>query len=124
MATVFERRRVSLGDRVGPVQVWPHHFDLAFEWFGSRPADSADPDTPGQINLGFYPGGDSYLYSSPWPFDPALRETSLPEGASWSDAFDGAVLPYEAVRTSPDPEGRIDEFAAAVFDAAATGLGR
>ena len=122
MATVFEQRRVSLDRRVGPAQVWPHNFDLAFEWFASRPADPSDPDTPGQINLGFYPGGDAYVYSSPWPFDPALTDTPLPEGASWSSSFDGAVLPYEAVRASADPGSRILEFAEAVFVAAAPGL--
>jgi hypothetical protein len=62
------------------------------------------------------------VYSSPWPFDPALIDAELPKDASWSTSFDGAVLPYEAVRTSPDPEGRILEFAATVFDAAAPGL--
>ncbi|NQV06426.1 hypothetical protein HQ535_07730, partial [bacterium] len=33
-AMVLARHRAALGTRVGPIQVWPHGFDLAFEWFG------------------------------------------------------------------------------------------
>ena len=33
---IFKAHRATLSGEVGPVQVWPHGFDLDFEWFGTR----------------------------------------------------------------------------------------
>jgi hypothetical protein len=120
--TIFERRRVTLGDRVGPVLVWPHGFDIAFEWFGTAAGDGET--TPSQINLGFSPGREPYFYSSPWPFDDALREVPLPHGALWhTQGWSGAMLPYPPLQSDPLAAAKVADFAAAVFAAAAPGLG-
>jgi hypothetical protein len=119
VAGVFERRRVALGHRVGPVQLWPHGFDLSFEWFGTRAVEQEGATLPAQLNLGFYPGGEPYFYSNPWPFDLALSRASLPEGSRWhTGGWEGALLPYDAVRNAVDPESTLIRFAEAVFDAA------
>ncbi len=122
--TVFNRRRVTLGERVGPVQLWPHGFDVSFEWFGTKTVASEGEPAPAQINLGFYPGGDQpYFYSSPWPFDTGLTGTALPDGAQWNtEGWQGASLRYEVARTAPDPARAISDFAAAVFDLARPAL--
>lgn len=123
-AVAFENHRASLGDRVGPVQVWPHGFDLAFEWFGTRTVPDGEGTATSQLNLGFYPGGDPYFYSNPWPFDESVMSVPLPHGARWTtEGFEGSILPYSAVQGDPEAGARIVEYARAVYEAAAPTLG-
>ena len=72
----FQKHRVKLNDAVSPIQLWPHGFDTAFEWFGSRVERAEEhgevQEFPSQLNLGFYPGNEGiepYFYSNPWPFE-------------------------------------------------------
>lgn len=125
VTAIFERHRVTLGDRVGPIQVWPHNFDLAFEWFGTRTEEHDGVALPSQLNLGFYPAGDEpYFYSNPWPFDETLIDTPLPDGATWhTEGWQGTLLPYAAVQSDPDGPSRLATFARAVFDVASPSLG-
>jgi hypothetical protein len=124
-AAAFETHRVSLGDRVGPIQVWPHGFDLAFEWFGTRTGTYGDEESQAQLNLGFYPGGDPYFYSNPWPFDDRVLDAPLPHGARWvGDQFQGSVLPYAQLQGDPDAGTKLVGYARAVYEAAAPTLGR
>lgn len=125
VAAALERERSRRDGEVGPVQVWPHGFDIAFEWFGTRLVD--DPGTdgpqPAQLNLGWYPGGDAYFYSNPWPFDERLLEIGLPAGAAWhTDGWQGSILPYAEVAGAPDGEERFARYATAVHAAAAPTL--
>ena len=121
--TIFERRRLSLGDRVSPIQVWPHGFDLAFDWFGSRIEEEGGERVSPEVNLGFYPGGIPYFYSNPWPFDSSLVGSPLPHGAQWHlEGWQGTMLPYAAVRAG-DAATRLLDYARAVFDLATPGLG-
>jgi hypothetical protein len=120
---VLERHRAGLGERVSPIQVWPHGFDLSFEWFGTMTVEHDGGEAPAQLNLGFYPAGEPYFYSSPWPFDEALTRVALPHRAVWNtEGWQGALLPYDAVRVSDDPGRALSEFAAAVYEAAAPTL--
>jgi hypothetical protein len=122
MRGVLERRRVTLGVRVGPLLLWPHGFDLAFEWFGTKTAVHDGDTLPTQISVGFVPEWEPYVYSSPWPFDERLTEQPLPHGAVWHTVgWQGAMLPYEAVREG-DPAVIVRDFAQAVFDSASPGL--
>ena len=102
---MFERHRVSLGDRVSPIQLWPRGFDLAFEWYNTRTEEYEGETLAAHLNLGFFPGGDRpYFYSNPWPFDPALTQVALPQGAVWqTDGWNGTMLPYDAVQGDRDP---------------------
>ena len=114
------------------MQFWPHGFDLAMEWYGTRVERTEEggevKELPAQLNLGFYPGADdasSYFYSNPWPFDgDKLLSRALPAGASWhTEGWQGAMLPYPALRDDPQAEERVLEFARAVYDVAAPLLG-
>jgi hypothetical protein len=103
--------------------VWPYGFDLAFEWFGARSETYDGEELPAQLNLGFYPAGDPYFYSNPWPFDESLPGIPLPHGAAWhTEGFQGTMLPYHAVQSKADAADRLAEYARAVFDAAAPTL--
>ncbi len=120
----LEQHRSSLDGHVGPLQVWPHGFDLAFEWFGTRTEMHGDEELPSQLNLGWYPAGDAYFYSNPWPFDAdVLLGVELPHGAVWhTEGWEGTMLPYGAVAGDPEGPRKVLEYARAVFDAAAPTL--
>jgi hypothetical protein len=125
--SVFERHRVSLDGPVSPIQVWPHGFDLSFEWFGTRmePHDDGGKTTelPSQINLGFYPGGRAYFYSNPWPFEESLLETDLPHGAEWhTEGWEGSILYHDQIAGKSNAAAMLAEFARAVHEAAAPTL--
>jgi len=125
---VLKKHRAGLTGNTGPVQFWPHGFDLAMEWFGTRvertEKGGQSKELPAQLNLGFYPGQDdasSYFYSNPWPFDSdKLLDHPLPHGASWhTEGWQGSILPYTTLRDDPRGEERVLAFAAAVHDIAA-----
>ncbi|MDX1614357.1 MAG: DUF5996 family protein [Candidatus Promineifilaceae bacterium] len=125
---IFKEHRAKLSGDVSPVQLWPHGFDLAFEWFGTRTQTFEENgevhEYPSQLNLGFYPGGDPYFYSNPWPFEgDQLLGKELPEGASWhTEGFEGTILPYSELQEEPDAETRLLEYARRVYELAAPTL--
>ncbi|MCH8900065.1 MAG: hypothetical protein IH942_06165 [Acidobacteria bacterium] len=72
---------------------------------------------PSQLNLGFYPGGEPYFYSNPWPFDAEdLINNPLPAGSEWYDEdWQGTRLPYHELADDPTATERLLEFADRVF---------
>jgi hypothetical protein len=122
--------RNRIGGEVGPIQLWPHGFDLAFEWFGTvivpHEQDGEVTELPAQVNFGFYPAGDAYFYSNPWPFDgDPLLSVELPKGARWNtDGWEGSIFPYDALAGEPDGVERLLEYAGIVYDAASPLLTR
>jgi hypothetical protein len=128
---ILKQHRATLPGEPGPVQLWPHGFDLAFEWFGTRvevyEEDGERQEYPSQLNLGFFPGGPEtapYFYSNPWPFegDELLRQ-ALPEGASWhTNDWQGTILPYEVLEADPEAEERLLAYARRVFELSAPTL--
>jgi len=122
------RQQVGLTGEVGPIQLWPHGFDIAFEWFATRQIESETEGgtvtAPAQLNFGFYPAGRAYFYSNPWPFESdLLLNVALPHGAAWhTDGWEGTVLYYDEVAGSPDGRDRVAEYATAVYDATAPTL--
>jgi hypothetical protein len=117
IAGVFERRRAEMEGEPGPVHLWPHHFDLSFEWYGTRSIEGEDgTESPAQINLGFNVLDEQYLYSSPWPFDDSLTQTPLPGAARWhTEGWSGSMLPYETLVDRDDWDELVLEYARAVF---------
>jgi hypothetical protein len=120
----FKKHKATLSGEMGPVQLWPHGFDLAFEWFGTRmemiEEDGQMEAHRSQLNLGFYPGGDEvapYFFSNPWPFAAdVLLPKSLPAGARWfSESWQGSILPYRELVNDDDAEAHLLEYAKAVF---------
>lgn len=121
---------LEIGGDTGPVQLWPHHFDLSFEWFGTRivqteegsEIDGARP----QIGFGFSLGDSSitqpYFYATPWPFDSQVAVHPLPDGATWhQDSWQGALLLYDTVRKAG--EASLVDFVRSVHSIASPGLG-
>jgi Family of unknown function (DUF5996) len=128
---VFKTYRATLSGDVGPIQLWPHGFDLSFEWFGTRVERYEEhgkvQEYPSQISLGFYPGDDdnaSYFYSNPWPFEAEqLTANPLPEGVRWvTEDWQGTMLPYDELVGDPDAEQRLNEYARAVYNIASPAL--
>ncbi len=128
VAATFEEHRSGMSGDVSPVQVWPHGFDVAFEWYGTRvetsEEDGKTTEYPSQLNLGFYPAGRPYFYSNPWPFEAdALLDTELPHGAVWhTEGWEGTILYYDQLQGDPDAKKKLLEYAAAVYEAVAPTL--
>ena len=130
---IFKRHRATLDGETGIVQLWPHGFDLAFEWYGSRvevyEEQGEEVEYLSQLNLGFFPGGPDlapYFYSNPWPFDgDLLLGEALPSGASWhTEDWQGTILPYAELEGDPGAEARLLAYARRVFDLCAPTLTR
>ncbi len=125
--SVFDAHRLSLEGSVSPLQLWPHGFDLSFEWFGTKVETHKEngeiQEYPSQLNLGFYPAGDAYFYSNPWPFDESLPANQLPHGAVWNtEGWQGTKLSYSDLVGDPDAATKLSEYAAAVFEVASPTL--
>ncbi len=125
---VLDTHRAGLGKSVGPLQLWPHGFDLAFEWFGTRVEEYEEHGglqrLPAQCNFGFYPGGRPYFYANPWPFESdTLLAVELPAGAEWhTEGWEGSMLNYDEVAGDENAADRILEYLGAVYEAAAPTL--
>ncbi len=119
---IFDDHRMGLPGEVSPLNFWTHGFDLSFEWFGTRVVSSESEgkieEYPSQINLGYYPSGDPYFYSNPWPFEAdQLLGQPLPAGAAWhTEGWQGTMLPYEQLAGDENAEARLREYAQTVFE--------
>lgn len=125
---VMHKHRSRLTGNIGPVQFWPHGFDLAFEWFGTRVETYEEhgevTEYPSQINMGFYTAGDPYFYSNPWPFEgDKLLDKALPDGAKWfTDGWEGSIFPYSELIGDDNGPARLLEYARTVYDVASPTL--
>jgi hypothetical protein len=132
MAPAFEAFRGRFVGKCSPVHFFWGSFDLAVTRFSGRRA----PVRPGAdsitreayshevISHGFWPGSGAvpepafYAYAAPWP--PGLEGASLaPAGAFYSKELAEFILPYDVIRSSPDPSEPLLEFLASTYDAAA-----
>ena len=127
--TVFKTFRHGFRGESSPVQLWPHHFDLAVVWFSGRLVPDQDPADPEyadeQMNFGFVPGDggipEPYFYITAYPATEGLTNTALPEGAYWqTEGWTGAVLPYRKLVGDPAPKERLLHFLQTVHKAGMT----
>src|SRR5713101_1528088 len=135
---VLKEFRSRFCGKCSPVHFFWGSFDLAVTRFSGRPA----PPHPGGVphlpdavareayshevsSAGFWPGGGGpveyaafyyYAYPAPQGFASAAVR---PEQAFFSRELGEFILPYDAVRTSPDPEGELMEFLQSTYEAAA-----
>jgi hypothetical protein len=116
---VFKEFKSGLRNESGPVQLWPHHFDLAVLWFSGRHVsgiDLADEESADeQMNFGFSTGDeaipDPYFYITAYPRPDTFTTAALPAGAYWhTSGFTAAILPYESVRTAENPQTTLLSF--------------
>ncbi len=135
---VFTRFRSSFLGKVSPVHLFWGSFDLAVTRFSGRRA----PLHPGKIpalpdevtreayshevsSAGFWPGGggvdEAMFYSYAYPAPDGFADHAVePATARFDKKLGEFVLPYEAVRTSADPEGDLMRFLQSTYEAAAT----
>jgi hypothetical protein len=74
-------------------------------------------------SCGYWPGGgdEGAFYAYAYPAPPGFEEWAVdPEAAGYSDTFGEFLLPYTAVRTSPDPDTTLLTFLQSTYEAAAT----
>jgi hypothetical protein len=132
---VFRSRFIG---KCSPVPCFWGSFDLAVTRFSGRPA----PKHPGGVphmpdwvareayshevsSVGFWPGNPTFpeavFYSYSYPEPEGFRGATIAPAASrFEKGLGEFVLPYEAVRTSADPDAMLLAFAQSTYDAAAT----
>lgn len=102
--TILKEFRYSFNNESSPVQLWPHHFDLAVVWFSGRKVPDQDPNDPEyaneQMNFGFSTGDsgipEPYFYATAYPAPEGWTDSELPDGAYWhTEGWTGAVMPYQ-----------------------------
>jgi hypothetical protein len=130
---VFQTFRAGFRGKCSPVHFFWGSFDLAVSRFSGHRA----PPRKGLIervaydeevsSLGFWPGDpwtgatDAAFYSYTVPEPAGFPEQRFRPGAAFFSAgLKECVLPYDAVRRSPDPATAILEFAQSTYDAGAT----
>ena len=113
---VLKEFKAGFRGESSPVQLWPHHFDLAVLWFSGCLVPGQDPDDPEyadeQMNFGFSTGdthiADPYFYATAYPRPDSLIDQPLPAGAYWhTEAFTGAVMLYETLVTAARPKEKL-----------------
>ncbi|MDF1700328.1 MAG: DUF5996 family protein [Planctomycetota bacterium] len=111
--------KAGLRAETSPVHLFPHHFDLAVNWFSGRLVPGKDPADAGaadeQMNFGFVTGdaaiGEAYLYATAYPEPAGWTELALPAGARWqTEGWTGAVLPYAALAAAAEADVLLEDF--------------
>ena len=129
---VFAERRATFCGKTSPVHFFWGSFDLAVSRYSGRPAPPRegprfmrDAYSHEVISHGFWPGSGPmlepafYAYAVPEPA--GLKEATIePSAAYYHRALGEFILPYEAVRTAPDPDAAIRAFIDSTYDRAAT----
>jgi hypothetical protein len=133
---VFQRFRSGFTGKCSPVHFFWGSFDLAVTRFSGRRAPE-HPGAPGVADsitreayshevssAGFWPGGpalpEPIFYSYAYPEPEGFKDApARPERAYYNTDFREFVLPYEAVRTSADPDGDLSRFLQDTYEAAA-----
>lgn len=112
VTTAMERFRAGIREESSPIQLWPHHFDLAMLWLPGDKVPDQDPENEEsadkQMNFGFTFGDEGitepYFYVTAYPFAEALSVLQLPVGTTWhTGGFSGAVLLYRSLIQNTDP---------------------
>ena len=129
---VFKAFKGSIRGETSPMQLWPHHFDMAMLWITGRLIDGQDPENEEyadeQVNFGFSTGDntipDAYFYATVYPMPDDLTERPLPDPAYWhTRGFNGAILMYETLVDADDPSATLTQFLNATREAASKSLG-
>ena len=113
---VFKRFKQQLNSSTSPVQLWPHHFDIAMVWYSGALVPGVDPNdeeaAEEQMNFGFSTGDetipDPYFYITAYPLPKKLADTNLVVDARWHiQNWQGAILPYQTLIKSSSPDEKL-----------------
>ncbi|HSU19028.1 MAG TPA: DUF5996 family protein [Acidobacteriaceae bacterium] len=133
---VFEIFRARFIGKVSPVHLFWGAMDLACTRFSGRtaPEHPSMPGLPDRVtrdayshevcSCGFWPGApgvsDAMFYSYAYPEPQGYRDVAVrPEAAHFDANLGEFALPYEAMRTSADPDAALLDFLQSTYDAAA-----
>ncbi|MFQ5604617.1 MAG: DUF5996 family protein [bacterium] len=123
---IFKQFKAGMHRETSPVNLWPHHFDLAFVWFSGRLVSGVDPDdrdyADEQMSFGFSSGDETiaapYFYISAYPMPEKLKDTALPADVTWNTAgFEGARMMYETLVKATNPEEKLLEYLRTLYQA-------
>jgi hypothetical protein len=112
VATALKTLKGGLREETSPVQIFPHHMDMAINWFSGRLVPSVDPAdrerANKQMNFGFVTSDDSspnaYFCVTTYPEPDNRPELALAEVAYWhTEGWTGAILPYTVVAAASSP---------------------
>ena len=137
-SVVFERFRAEFLGKASPVQFFWGGFDLASARFSGRRAPAYAGGSAPNVHIhvmheayshelaaaGFWlgsaavPQAEYYAYAMP-ALGGVADATLRPEAAAWIEDRGLFVLPYEAVRTSSDPDAAIMAFLESTYSAIA-----
>lgn len=133
---LFKDFRGRFTGKSSPVHFFWGSFDLAVSRFSGRRAPAHPGGIPNmpdsatreaysheEYSAGFWPGGNGfdasfYAYAYPEPGGYAQSPVT-PQDAAWNAQLKEFLLPYEAVRTSTDPDGALLGFLQSTYSAAA-----
>jgi len=133
---VFKLFRTGFLGKASPVHFFWGSFDLAVTRFSGRtapPHPGGVPGLPDAItreayshevsSAGFWPGSDAYpqaaFYSYAYPAPEGFRDRPVTRGAAFDPKLGEFILPYETVRTAPDPDALLLDFLSTTYEAAA-----
>ena len=133
---VFTEFRARFIGKVSPVHLFWGAFDLAVTRFSGRTAPKHPGGAPNCADwvmeeayshevssAGFWPGaglGEAAFYSYAYPEPEGFSDFPVkPEAAYYLKDMGEFILPYEAVRTAPDPGSALMDFLQSTYDAAA-----
>jgi len=114
VTAALETFRAGIREETSPIQLWPHHFDLSMLWLPGEKIEGQDPEneeySDKQMNFGFTFGDEGipepYFYVTAYPLPDGFQSLRLPAGTNWqTDGFSGAVLLYQSLTESSDPNG-------------------
>ena len=113
LAQCLARLRSYIPVETSPIQLWPHHFDLAFLVLTGRKIPGQDANneeySDEQLNFGFVPGdegiGEPYFFITFYAQAERLAKVPLPDEAYFhTEGWSGIVLLYDSFRKNPQAE--------------------
>ena len=134
---VMQQFRTEFIGKSSPVHFFWGGFDLAVTRFSGRRAPlhpGGIPNLPDAVtreayshevaSVGFWPGGEgaetAAFYAYAYPEPPGFRDAAVtPPAAGYDTTLGEFLLPYEAVRTAPDPDAMLLGFFRSTYSAAA-----
>jgi hypothetical protein len=129
---VMKEHRARFRGKTSPVSFYWGSLDLAYTRFSGRqlkPPAEADVITrythdAEQACAGFWPGDDNVrepiFFAYTWPKPDGIEAAGVqPESAGWDAELGEFLLPYEAVRTAPDPRLTLLDFLETAYRAGA-----
>jgi hypothetical protein len=136
---VFQKFRSRFLGKASPTHLFWGSFDLSLTLFSGRPAEpmdvkmphmplwvSRDASTQEQAAFGFWPGtvggpcADAAFFAYAHPKPEGYEAAKVrPAAASWPAEMGEWILPYDAVRTSSEPDAELSAFLEDTYAAAA-----